>query len=531
MVCAAARRRIARAALVLLWAGGLWMRTTSLTTAPDPNGDEAFYGVQAARLLRGQAISAQTGSNKPINPFLLGLEVPLVALFGPSMDAMRAGAAFWGLLSVALMGLLMARVLDRATALCAATLLLVLPLAIVHSRIAAEPGQIPLWGVVTLYYALAANPLGLLAGFLGGLLAHPTTVMTAPVALLVLLVQLARRHWDDPRRRWRVPLVAATAGLAVIGPVVLWNRDSSAARWTYVTYGFEHQDWGLYASRLQRAFLGFCNGVPSETSRAQAGLFWGIVGLVFIAGGVALARRRRWDRLALVAGTLATAAGYHVALGPGGFHPALTRYGLFLVAPGTLAFACAARALLVEARSPGLSVARSVQLAGSLAVGFALLACYKVHHFDVFAGQWAGVGETAQTFRTEAVDPKRHIARLIGRDLRGRSRRESPRVVVTEDWWHYRPIQFYFAGREDVRVADLEHTEPARHASIVRRQLEAGGYAVGDEKTDALIRGLYPPEALRSWRVQLGAHPASFVHRLRRAGEPLAARPAPAARR
>jgi 4-amino-4-deoxy-L-arabinose transferase-like glycosyltransferase len=522
MLPSAVFRRLAVLAVVALWAGGVWMRTTSLTTAPDPNADEAFYGVQAVKLLRGQAISAQTGSNKPINPFLLGLEVPLVALFGPTMDVLRGAAAFWGLLAVILMYALMARVLDRPTALVAATLLLVLPLAIVHSRIAAEPGHIPVWGVVTLASAFAGSPTGVLLGFLGGLLAHPTTVMTAPVALLVLMVRLAQKHWGDPARRWRAPLIAAIGGAAVIGPVVLWNRNSAAAQWTYATYGFEHHDWGLFASRLQKAFLGFCNGVPSDTTTGLAVLFWGVVGSVLTLGGLVLARRRRWDRLALVAGVVLTGAGYHLALGPGGFHPALTRYGLFLVAPAVLAFACAATALLVEARTPRLARVRSAQVAGLLAAAFALLACYKIHHFDVFAGQWAAVHETARTFRTEAIDPKRHIARLIARDLRNNGNQSPTTVIVTEDWWHYRPIQLYYAWRDDVRVADLEHTDPACHAALIRRQLEAGGYAVGDERTDALVRSLYPPGALRTWRVKLGAHPASFVHRLKRPGEAIA---------
>ena len=525
-------RWIVVAALALLWAVGIGMRLTSLTTAPDPNADEAFFGVQAARLLRGQTVSGQTASGNPINPFLLAMELPVVAMGQPSMAALRGTAAFWGLLAVVLMAVLMRRALDAPTATIAATLLLVLPLAIVHSRIAAEPCQVPLWGVVSLYFALRGHRLGVFLSIIAGFFAYHTTIMAAPIAMTVLLVTVARQNGSDPVRRWRSPLVAAMAGAAVVGPILYWKQGTTTAKWTYATYGFGPADWGLFAHRLQNALLGFCNGVPNDTSTALAVLFWGVIAATLGAGSIALYRRREWERLTLVLAVVAATLGYHLTLGPGGFHPALTRYGLFLVAPAALAFACCARASLVEAATPARSALRGLQLTGLLAMGFALVFSFKVNHFDVFAAQWSGVGETARTLRTEAIDPKRHIARLIARDLRGTGATpQSPRNIITGDWWHYRPIQFHYSWRDDVHVTDLERTPPDQIPRILRQQLEAGHYIVGDARLNEQVQTIIPPGSLRTWKVQLGAHPPSYINRVRRPSDTIASRDGETSRR
>jgi hypothetical protein len=515
MPCSRQVDRLLAVALGVLVAGGAWMRLTSLGTAPYPNADEAFFGVQAAHLLQGERVAGQTASNNPLNPFLVALELPIVALADPSMPGLRLAAATWGLLAVALMCRLMARVLDRPTAILAAVLLLVLPIAVVHSRIAAEPAHVPLWGVLGLYFAFRGHRAGVLLAVLGGLLAYHTSLMAAPIYLAVLLTQVYLRHRDDPVRRWREPLATAVGAAAIVAPILLLKQDSHGARWTYATYGFGPPDWGLFLTRYRDMMLGLCNGVPAQPSAALSLAFWGVLVALLAAGSVALARGRRWDRLALVLGVVGSAAAYHVALGPGGLHPALTRYGLFLVAPTALAVACLARALLVEPTTPGHAALRRAQVAGLLALGFALLACYKVNHFDIFIAASGGT-ERSWTLRTEAVEPKQLIARLIARDLRRRADDAPARgVIVTEDWWHYRPIEFAHVWREDVKVGCVERVPAPERERIVREQLGRGAYVVGGEATDRLVRTLYPPDRLRAWPVQVGPHPLSVVYRLR----------------
>ena len=87
-------------------------------------------------------------------------------------------------------------------------------------------------------------------------------------------------------------------------------------------------------------------GVPTETSGVHDLAFWGILAPVVIFGSWQLWRARQWDRLALVASVVATLAGLY-RLGPWMLHPEVVRYGVFLVAPSVVAFACLVRGLLI----------------------------------------------------------------------------------------------------------------------------------------------------------------------------------------
>src|SRR5207245_2022519 len=91
-----------------------------------------------------------------------------------------------------------ARVLDRTTGLIAAMLLAALPYAIHQSRNGLEMSQLPLAGIVVLGFALRGNSLGALLSFLASMLVHPTAIFLMPIALFVLLVQLARSAQGDP---------------------------------------------------------------------------------------------------------------------------------------------------------------------------------------------------------------------------------------------------------------------------------------------------------------------------------------------
>ena len=511
------------AGVALVFALGLWFRITSLKTAPEPTGDEAIYGVQAIHLLRGLPVTIKTVSGHAMSPFLMLMQAPLLLVSEPSYTALRIPIALGGVLTVVLVHVLGANVLDRTTGLIAAGLLASLPIAIIFSRLAWEPGQVPLVGVVALFLAFRGRRLAVLLVWLVGLLlVHPTNLMLAPLLLCVLVVALHRQHAGDPVRRWRTPLVTALIGAAIVLPLALRSRSSPAAQWTYAHYKFGHCDWGRFATLLRKMLMGFCMGAPTETSIAHAWAFWGVVLPVVAPGSWVIVRRRQWDRAALVFGTLATVAGFHLALGPDALHPALSRYGIFLVVPLCLSFACLLRALLVEGQAPLARAARRAQVAALLAGALVLLHGVKVNWFDVYIGQSRG-RERIWTLRTEAIEPKLKMMRILLRDMAGAGPARPGRwVIVAEDWWSYRPLQFFAAWRDDIRVACLERVAaPQERQRILRAQLDGGGYVVATAggEVDRLVAATFPAAALRSWAVQEGAHPTMMMYRLRRPDE------------
>jgi hypothetical protein len=514
----------------------IWLRLTSLKTAPVPTGDEAVYAVMAGRLVQGRSVSLWTASGHLLSPFLLAMQIPLVWAFEPSYTVLRLPIALCGILTVLLTYLLGARALDRPTALIASGLLAVLPIAIIFSRIEWEPGLIPLWSVVALYLAFRAKRLALLAVFvLGVFFVHPTTLLLAPILLCVLAAALFcdfARPWVE---RWRSVLVAGAAGAAVVLPIALSHRGSPQAQWTRKTYHFGPTDWGKYLTFFKNMFLGLCNGVQTATNPGQwqAWLFWGVVGSALVAGTWRLARQRRWQRLALVGSVVASVLGLHLVEGPEILSPELVRYGIFLLVPSALAFACLAQSLLVVPATPRLTLVRNFQVATFLVMEFALLLCTQHTWFDVFLFQSRG-RERFLTLPGETLDPNQRVAKIILKDLdswgavplEGGLGRRDKHLIVTEDWWRWRPIQFFTLWRKDVKVVSLESETAASREHIVRQGLQSGSYvvSVGNQEIDHIVLAAYPFKAIRHWHVQVGYHPVYSIYRVRRKGEPIADR-------
>jgi hypothetical protein len=520
--------------LAALFTAAIWLRVTSLKTAPIPMGDEAIYPVIAGRLLQGRSVSMWTPTGHLFSPILVAMQIPFVWAFEPSYTAMRLPVALCGILTVVLTFVLGSRVLDRTTAGIAAGLLAVLPIAIIFSRIEWEPGLIPLWSLVALYLAFRAKRLALLAVFLiGAFLVHPTTILLAPALFCVLAVQLLRdpeRSWTE---RWRAVLLAGATGAAVVLPIALSHSRSGSARLMREVMHFGPCDWPKYLTLFKNLFMGHCMGGMGVISPWPGRLFWGVVGSLLVAGTWTLARQGRWERLALVGSVVLSAAGLHMLEGPEILLPGLARYGIFLLVPFVLALACLASSLVVAPATPGLALVRKLQFATFLVIGFGLLLCTKHNWFDVFTFH-SRDRERFLTLPAETLDPNERMAKIILKDLgswgavdtEAGAAGRNKHLIVTEDFWRWRTIEFFTLWRKDIQVLGLDFEIPVNRERILRRGLETGAYVVsgGNPGIESLVLAWFPRESLRHWHVQAGRHPINAIYRLRRRGEPVMGR-------
>lgn len=506
-------RTLLIANLVGLFAVGSWLRATSLNL-PAVGGDEAFFGVQAARIVQGRSIEWWTPSRRPVNLFVVGAELPLHAWLGPSWVTIKAPAVLCGMLTVAATWLVL-RKTDRATALVAATLAAVAPILIVESRIGVEAPWIPLVGTLALGAALAGHRARTILAFLLCYYVHPTFLFLLPV----LGLTLAGRIWSDAAdRRTAVRRIvgAALAMVVVVAPLALAARGPTM-RWTFQTYHFGPMDWGRFLIGFERMLLGYCESGRWDTSRGLDLAFWVVVVGSSIAGTVGLLRARSWDRLGLLAGLLISMTALHALTGPEIMQPGLTRYALFLVPPTLIG-----AAFLIEAipRVGGpLPVGRLWGLTRALAVAGAWLLLLASKHgtFDPLVAHADGL-EDLRTLATETPDPRAWVASILRAD------REpgEPLAVVAEDWWTYRPLQFWLSDRPETRVASLEPIDVADRDALVLRVLEQGGYlvaTVGQPESER-VRSLVRPHRLRHWHVAVSPNPCLVVYRLKRLDEP-----------
>src|ERR1700676_2739427 len=75
----------------------VWFRCCDLSRVPGVNGDEAWYGVQAELVLRGEPVPWRTPTGNLMNPFFFGPQLLLHALWPPSFELLRATALASGL--------------------------------------------------------------------------------------------------------------------------------------------------------------------------------------------------------------------------------------------------------------------------------------------------------------------------------------------------------------------------------------------------------------------------------------------------
>ena len=525
-------RTLTALALVALFGLGAWFRASSIETMPFPNGDEAWHGIQASKMSRGEPFALRTPTSNPMNPFLTPLEVPLMWFCKPTWGVLRAPAVIFGLLAVALTYVLGARALDRTTALIASGMLAVLPVAILYSRIGFDSCQTPLATLLALYAAFRAHRLGLAAAFAASVLVHPTNMFLLPALLAVYLVRALQGAAGDRARCWRIVVETVAVPTALCVGAGFWIMRRPISQAMCGSFLKEH-DWADFATSYGRLLLVMLRIFPNNPSDRAMGIhdaaFWGIALGLLAFGSCRLAERRQWDRLALVGGLIVSAVGFHLVAGKKAFYfteSAGLRYGIFLVVPSCLALACLARSLLVEPADRPSAAIRGLQNAAMLALGFACLYSVKAHWFD----NYAGTRESIWTYGAENPDPNRVGAMALMRDIdRTRAARGAgagPVVVVTQWYWVDNPIQYLTHRRRDIRFLCFAAAEPfPDKADKLRRRLDAGGYAVGENGSpfNALVESLYPAGRLQCFVGNLN------VYRLKRPEEMGApAPPAPA---
>jgi hypothetical protein len=287
-------------------------------------------------------------------------------------------------------------------------------------------------------------------------------------------------------------------------------------------------------------------------SKAAWGLHrWGFRGLVLVLGVFGtrgLVRARQWERLALIAGLLASLCIFHFVAGPNmlrdlGKH----RYGIAFLVPTCLAFACLLRASVPIAtpHQPSDPRAYRIPLAIALVLGWALLLSTKSLFLD---RNLANRRESIWTFPPDAKDEYEQTLSLIRRDhARARasasgelarlsgSSPEAPIAIVAHDYWVRLPLEYLASSSRDFEVITLMSDEElgSRPLADLSREkqrelsarLRAGAYVVarrgvppewGGNVIEDTIRAGFPPERIQRWDVlSCDGYPTVVVYRLK----------------
>jgi 4-amino-4-deoxy-L-arabinose transferase-like glycosyltransferase len=470
----------------LLILAGVAARLWQLDVVPEPNGDEAYYGIQSYRISRGHVPALRTSTGNLIDPFIPLIQVPLLWASPPTNWILRLPSALLGIGTIALTYLLGKRVLDQTTAGIAAVLFAIFPIAIIFNRSGCEYGQTPFFSMLALLCAFSGRRWSTFLAFTACLIVHPTTLFLAPIVLPVLVIRLAQDPSRDRKTRlWQVGQTISLWGFC-LGAFALYtkSRPTSSA---YYSLLYRPMNWWSYLE----GFGGFLTGSigfslsPVARSRVTQIASWAAIAALsslLATGTRTLIAERRWERLGLISGVLISVGILHVAAGSAVWSVLTHRYGSYLIAPVVVMIACLATRLLDAGhRSVGFWVSKAT--AAAIACG--LLCGLTVNYFGPLAQDSSQHPASASPRRAGAM---RRALAAIEQDL-GDSLNNHPtekRMIVASDWWVWRPIEYLALSQQKLVTCAYDglYAPPDVRPRLVQDQLFANGYCVAFFGTD-----------------------------------------------
>lgn len=447
--------------VVAILFASLLLRVWQLGNIPGINGDEAEYAVRAVRLLRGEPIVWHTPTGNAVNPFFFFPQVAIHAALAPSFVTLRLIAVVSGLTALVLNYLFCRRLWGATAAIVSTLLLAVLPIDIAYSRFAWDTCQTLAASTLVVYPALfmLAEPERrwrwfalACGGYAAAYLVHPTNVFLGGFLIALPIVE-RRRQWQAGIRKlgaWKCGVAAVAvvllAGLASwFGRAVLTIGQIDAASPAGLAE-FARNYGRLFSGTTIYRYLAGSHGVETIVGEGwpyDFGWMDGATLMVFAAAIVVLGRELWRTNSAvdwgLVLGWLATTGGFLLVAGPEALRPHWERYGICLVLPGAL---LVARAAVIVVR-PGFA-GRAVTLV-LLIVTWLWLADFRASYF-VFMHRTGG--ESQQTFRTAAVEPKQAALDLV----LASSKADVATQIVASEWWNYWPLAYLASGQGEVSV-------------------------------------------------------------------------------
>ena len=436
--------------LWLIVAAGLFLRIYEVHRLPGMHGDEAWYGLQARRLIAGDVVEWRTPTGNVPGILHLGALILHHAIFPPALLLLRLPALLSSVGAIALAYVVGRRFFGPTAAMAAATLMASLPVNMAYARLGWDPSHSPLFILAAAYAAFAGRKLLCALLFALALTNHPSAVFAAPFLTLGFFgFRIELDGWWRPTvetlRLAALLLVGISLSIA-LSPTAIHYVSLSGALSRLVDPG----QWAQFGLMFCRLLTGdtiylYSVGVGLGPLRPWAD---GLVaaGLVILISAALFEHWRRvdWATAGLLVGCVASLALLYLAAGNWALSPRFERFGFPMVPIAVIAVAA-----LMESAMADRRFFRSLLAILSLP----LLAGFWLHYVEPLRD---GRIQSAQGFWTGEQDPALSVFRRIAGD----GRRSDTAQIIVEDWWLYMPIAYYAAGSH-FEVFDARKLSPS----------------------------------------------------------------------
>lgn len=438
--------------LWLIVAAAILLRIHDVGRLPGMHGDEAWYGLQARRLLLGEAVEWRTPTGNVPGMLHLGSLSLLHAIFPPSLLLLRLPSLISSIAAMALAYATGRRFFGPTAAMAALALMASLPIAIAYARLGWDPSHGPMLILAAAYAAFAGRRLLCTLLFALAVTNHPSAAFVAPFLTLGFLGFELQRHG------WRLAAINAAQQAALLFLAILLGIAISPGATHYVSMAggigrlVDLDGWARFTLLFCRLLSGdtiyeYAVGEGLGAARPWADLAVGAV----LAGtlGTAiflLGRRADWPMAGTVAGWIASLTLLYLAAGTWVLEPELERFAFPMVPLTALACAALAERLLPSSRtwSRGLLAA----------IALPLLAGFWQNYIEPLK---QGRVRPTQGFWTAEQDPNRVAFQRITADAGP----TGGALIVAEDWWLHVPISYYAVG-QPYEVTDASAQEQPR---------------------------------------------------------------------
>jgi hypothetical protein len=477
-------------------------RVLSLDNIPGINGDEAWLGFKAQMLVHGQSVQWRTNTgNLPDFCYFLPL-AGLHAIFKPSFLLLRVVAVVSGLLALPLNFILCRRTFDITTAWISTLLLAVLPINIAYSRFGWEPSQTLPASLLVIYFSLLVireidkSKRWLALAFAALLLAFQVHPMSAFLVFYPLLSACVR---------WRSEVMKVVIGHKGIWSIVAWTLIlatiglGASWKWPFLQNRLFHTSWSEEFVPFGRGIASIFSGTSTyQYIPGHLSLTWGtfqdsIAGMLLLNATFTLIfsfwryptdSNRRME-ITVVLATLLGVLMFFILIGAAGFSPESSRYGLWLVAPGTLLLARTIKDISLRSVTAQCFIRMS-----TAALCILLLWGFWKQYFIVFESSG---GNADPTFQTAATEPKFAALQLIRRE----QDTHRPFVIASTDWWAYWPLRYLSCDEKNLTMLsgdDLNSPEGTQKLSDAMKTgdawfVEFASMTAGTNLKNALLKG------------------------------------------